>query len=73
VAEIKVEKKKRSSIAPWIIGLILLALVIWGLSQLRDNNRDNDRNTSLAPAAPVTLEVLSWAPPLAVSLGVRAA
>jgi hypothetical protein len=30
VAEIKIERK-RHGLLPWIIGLLLLALVIWGL------------------------------------------
>jgi len=36
MAEIRVEKKKKSSILPWILGLALLALVVWGLSQMGD-------------------------------------
>ena len=33
VAEIKVERKERS-ILPWILGLVLLALVVWGLNEM---------------------------------------
>lgn len=31
MAEIKIERKR--SILPWIIGLVLLVLVVWGLSK----------------------------------------
>lgn len=30
MAEIKIERKRRSSVLPWIVGLVLLALVILG-------------------------------------------
>ncbi|HKI01887.1 MAG TPA: hypothetical protein VKK31_07910 [Thermoanaerobaculia bacterium] len=33
MAEIDIERKQRS-ILPWIIGLVLLVLVIWGLSKV---------------------------------------
>lgn len=41
MAEIKVEPKKKNSILPWILGLALLALALWGISQMRDNDRDD--------------------------------
>ena len=31
MAEIKIEPKRRRSLLPWILGLVLLALVIFGL------------------------------------------
>jgi len=37
VAEINIEPKRRS-ILPWIIGLVLLALVIWGLATMANRN-----------------------------------
>ena len=40
MAEIRVEKKK-TSIWPWILGLIVAALLVWGLTQARDNDRDD--------------------------------
>lgn len=41
MAEIKVEPKKKNSILPWILGLALLALALWGISQMRDNDQDD--------------------------------
>jgi hypothetical protein len=40
MAEIRVERKK-TNIWPWIIGLILLALVVWGIVEAMDNDRDD--------------------------------
>ena len=42
MAEIKVEKK-RTNFLPWIVGLILLALVLWGVSRM---GRDDGRATA---------------------------
>lgn len=41
MAEIRVEPKKKTSIWPWILGLIVAALLVWGLTQARDNDRDD--------------------------------
>jgi hypothetical protein len=38
VAEIRVERKERRNILPWILGLVLLALVIWGLAEMTHQN-----------------------------------
>lgn len=38
MAEIRVERKERRSLLPWILGLVLLALVVWGLMEM--GNRD---------------------------------
>jgi len=55
MAEIKVEKKKKSSILPWILGLALLALVVWGLSRMgdRDDDRTENQGASLELSAPI--------------------
>lgn len=37
MAEIRIERKQQS-ILPWILGLVLLALLIWGLAQAFDRN-----------------------------------
>lgn len=34
MAEIRIEEKKKSSILPWILGLLLLGLLIWGAAEL---------------------------------------
>lgn len=42
MAEIRVEPKRRkASLWPWILGLIVAALLVWGLTQARDNDRDD--------------------------------
>ena len=38
MAEIKVEPKKKNSLLPWILGLALLALALWGISRMRDDD-----------------------------------
>ena len=52
MAEIKVEKKRSNNILPWILGLVLLALVVWGLSRMgdRDENRTDTTNTNQGAA-----------------------
>jgi hypothetical protein len=57
MAEIKVEKKRSSSILPWILGLALVALLIWAFTQL--NDRDEDRTTSQGAAV---IEMITPAP-----------
>jgi Na+-transporting methylmalonyl-CoA/oxaloacetate decarboxylase gamma subunit len=34
VAEIKIERKQRSSLVPWLLALVLLVLVIWGVTKV---------------------------------------
>lgn len=47
MAEIRVERK-RTNIWPWIIGLIVLGLLIWALTGLMDNDRDETTTVSQA-------------------------
>lgn len=55
MAEIRVEQKERRNLLPWILGLALLALVLWGLAQM--NDRDDDAAVgSGASAAGVSIE-----------------
>lgn len=56
MAEIKVERKKKSSILPWVLGLALLALVVWGLSRMgdRDDDRAENQGAALELSAPIT-------------------
>lgn len=46
MAEINIEKKK--NIWPWIIGLLLLLLLLWGLAEMMDND---DQTQQQLPAA----------------------
>ena len=52
MAEIKIERKQRS-LLPWIIGLTLLALVIWGVATMMD--RDDTGTEGRGAAAADTL------------------
>ena len=45
MADIDIEKKKKGmGILPWILGLLLLGLILWGLTQCRDDD-DAQRET----------------------------
>lgn len=41
MAEIRVEHKKRSNAWMWLLGLVLLALVLWAVLEMMDNNRQD--------------------------------
>jgi hypothetical protein len=47
MAEIRVERKPRRNIWPWILGLIVVALVVWGLVAMNDNRREPAQQSSL--------------------------
>lgn len=61
MAQIRLEEKKSGSILPWIIGLLLLALIIWGVAEAFDDDEieetyteevvDNDDVAAVAPVA----------------------
>lgn len=34
MADLRIEKKEKSSILPWLLGLLLLGLAIWGIAEL---------------------------------------
>lgn len=62
MAEIRVERKPQRKIWPLILGLLVAALLVWGLLATMDNNDRNDdvdaaqmQQSSLVPLAPVTL------------------
>lgn len=59
MADIDVQRKESSSIWPWIIGLIVLALLIWLLASLFDNDDEVEPIVEAPVAAPVV------APPIA--------
>lgn len=61
MAEINIEKKK--NIWPWIIGLVLILLLLWGLAEMMDND-DDVREVPTEPAAtePATTEPATTAP-----------
>jgi putative exporter of polyketide antibiotics len=40
MAEIRVERK-RTSLLPWILGILLLALIIWAVAESMDNDADD--------------------------------
>lgn len=63
MAEIRVERKERRNLLPWILGLALLALVLWGLSQMNDRDDDTAVDTG-ASAAGVSIEIEQQPPAL---------
>lgn len=54
MAEIRVERKERRNILPWILGLLLLVLVIWGVAQM--SGRDDAVEDAGASAVGVTIQ-----------------
>jgi len=54
VAEIRVERKERRNILPWVLGLLLLVLVLWGVVEMSDRNGAVD--DSGASAVGVTIQ-----------------
>ncbi len=55
MAEIKVEKK--TSVWPWVIGVIVLLLIIWALFALFNRDNDTVANTPATVAAPAAVAV----------------
>lgn len=55
MAEIRVEKKERRSMLPWILGLLLLALVLWGISEMMAGDDDAAEDAG-ASAVGVTIQ-----------------
>ena len=55
MAEIKVERKEKRSMLPWILGLLLLALVLWGISEMMGGDDDAVEDTG-ASAVGVTIQ-----------------
>jgi putative exporter of polyketide antibiotics len=53
MAEIRVERK-RTSLLPWILGILLLALIIWAVAESMDNDVD-DADTAVS-AIQLTIE-----------------
>lgn len=47
MAEIGIERKQRS-LMPWLLGLVLLVLVIWGLTKMMDRRQAPDGNPGAA-------------------------
>lgn len=55
MAEIRVERKPQRKIWPLILGLLVAALLVWGLLAMMDNERDDEnaaqlQQSSLVPA-----------------------
>jgi len=38
VAEIKIERKQHGSLLPWLLALVLLVLVIWGVAKVMNRH-----------------------------------
>lgn len=61
MTQIRIEKKKRTGILPWILGLLLLGLIAWaGFSFLDDEDNDSvllDAEETAAPVAEMATEI----------------
>lgn len=55
MAEIRVERKKKS-VWPWILGLLLAALLVWGITETMDNDRDDDINEARVSSLTLVIE-----------------
>ena len=67
MADINVERKSSGggrSFLPWILGLIVLALLIWGLSRLF-GGKDDDVNTTVPADTTVTTTTTTETAPMA--------
>ncbi len=55
MAEIRIERRRRPSLWPWLIGLVVAALLIWAIAELVNTDRDNKTmaaaDSANAPAA----------------------
>lgn len=72
MADIRVEKRK-TNVWAWVIGLVLLGLVIWGVAELMDTDREDRYGEvssieTVLEAAPAAAEL----PPIVLE-GLRAA
>ncbi len=56
MAEIRVERKEKRSMLPWILGLLLLALVLWGISQMMGGDDGDTVEGTGASAVGVTIQ-----------------
>ena len=56
MAEIRVERIEKRSMLPWILGLLLLALVLWGVSQMMGGGNDVVDEDTGAAAVGVTIQ-----------------
>ena len=57
MAEIRVERRQRSSLLPWMLGLALLVLLIWALSSMLNNDGSGagEVEGNAAPAETISL------------------
>ncbi|HEX6865305.1 MAG TPA: hypothetical protein VF414_20925 [Thermoanaerobaculia bacterium] len=53
MAEIRIERKQQPSILPWILGLALVALLIWGLAEALDREPEGETEGGAAEAGTV--------------------
>lgn len=56
MAEIRIERRRGPSLWPWVIGLVVLALLVWAIAELVNTDRDNKTMAAAdeanGPAAP---------------------
>lgn len=66
MAEIRVERKRRPSILPWLLALLVLALAIWAITEMMDDDREDavreaEEVSALETVVPVPLPVAVFA------------
>lgn len=54
MAEIRVERKPKKSIWPWILGLLVAAALVWVLAESMDNDRNDVDEARVSSLTPVT-------------------
>ncbi len=64
MAEIRIERKRGPSPWPWLIGLVVLALLIWAIAELVNTDRDNE---TMAAADEANAPAANAAPPGAMA------
>ena len=70
MADIDIEKKKGGmGILPWILGLLLLGLILWGLTQCGDNEEE----AVVVPAADTLTDPAAVAAPMPMDTGMAMA
>jgi hypothetical protein len=72
MADIDIEKKEKKGmgILPWILGLLLLGLILWGLTQCGDGR---DEEAVVVPADTVTTDPAGMAAPMPMDTGMAMA
>jgi hypothetical protein len=64
MAEIRVERKPRRSVWPWILGLVVAALLVWALVATMNNNHRSEARLQQSSLTSMTFAVPTVQPEL---------